>query len=162
MSSRIRCMVLGSALSAGAGLLLGAAAFQPGLEPPSGPVNATSPSLAEINAKIDDLLSGAFPEDKANLVISEIFAGGVGTSQTLIPGSGSVRLRSFIITNGVVDLRDSSGLEVLRLSANATQNAQGVTGFAQYDLNIDVELPLTIERLSNFQPAYTVLFTPNN
>ncbi len=162
MKTQIKWMALGSVVSVGAGLLLGAAAFQPGLEPPAGPVSDTSPSLAEIEAKIDTLAVGVGGLGAPNQIVSREITVPRDSADTFIPGANEqVRLVSIIMVRGDVEVRDANGtiIELLRAnSAGSEGSGSGFNGFAQYDLNVDVQLPLSLVRRSNFLPQVTVLF----
>lgn len=131
-------------------------AFGPlgGVEPPAGPVGDTSPSLAEIEAKIDSI--EAFARQSApNLVVSDLISVVPGTEQLMVDGDPGelVRLKSVIVTEGAVDVVGSGVDIAYRLYANT-----GSVGYSQYNFDIDVELPLEIRRLSSLEPVVTVLY----
>ncbi|MEL6497161.1 MAG: hypothetical protein AAGJ54_12405 [Planctomycetota bacterium] len=160
MKMQVRWFVTGAIASAAVGALLGAATFQPGLEPPAGPVSDTSPSLAEIDAKLDSLIGGVAAGDPANLVSTGRLNIPNGTGSVFIGGSNATaRLVSIIVPNGDIEVQDANGTVVDILRANSVNAGSGFTGFAQYNLNIDIDLPLTIVRRSaQFIPEVTVLY----
>ncbi|MEM9663073.1 MAG: hypothetical protein AAF937_12280 [Planctomycetota bacterium] len=159
MKMQVRWFVTGAIASAAVGALLGAAAFQPGLEPPAGQVSDTSPSLADIEAKIDAL--GSAGADQPRLSVSGRFGSGPNTTEVILPGSSVVRVRSLIVTYGSVDLIDGNGVVIEELTAGGRINdgAGQTIGFAQYNLNVDMQLPVSIRQRQGTTPAITLLYT---
>ncbi|MEL6330552.1 MAG: hypothetical protein AAFR38_12915 [Planctomycetota bacterium] len=159
-------LVMGALAGAGA---VGLGAFALGmaqqpisgeLDPPAGPVGDTTPSLADLQTRIDRFDATLFP---SNLVESRRLTVGVGQSESLVVGGSDERIRlvSVIVTEGAVDVVSRGTRLVQGLRANSsfpTSSGSVDLGFAQYSLDVDVDLPLGLTRITNQPPVVSVVY----
>ncbi|MEN0020768.1 MAG: hypothetical protein AAF747_07790 [Planctomycetota bacterium] len=152
------------AVLAGLGYLAVAQVPIPGsLEPPPGPVEDTTPSLAEIQRTVEAVAVLAEYSRRPNLFVSRTLNATPGGSEVFVPGTGAVRLRSVIITEGVVDIADGVGNNILGLAANSARPDLAFTeGFAQYDLDVELVLPISVRQRTSRPPVVTLLYQIND
>ncbi|MEO1716663.1 MAG: hypothetical protein AAFR76_06080 [Planctomycetota bacterium] len=149
MKMQVRWFVTGAIVSAAVGVLLGVAAFQPGLEPPAGPVTDTSPSLADLAAAISEIetsITGVPGE-----ILTESASPGDSSVFALTSAPPTVRLHSVILTDGAISFSDADGSVSQFLRAPFSFNGNNDTRNTVQILfgGLEVDTPLQVNSSDN-------------